>query len=124
MDSVVVNNLKSPGSFSVTNNDNDIHLLRKVLVEKQQGGTWTATDADVRLIATCDETETGTTRLLKRGEKLDVKFWNGWSCDGQCPRPCRANVFLGPGTFRFVVRSEDGKKRFEGPPFELGPESK
>jgi hypothetical protein len=122
MDSVVVHNLNPPGTFSVTNNGNDIRLLRMVLVEKQEGGAWTATDADVRLIATCEETETGPTRLLKRGETLVVKSWNGWSCDGQCPRPCRANIYLGPGTFRFVVRSENGTKRFEGPPFELGQE--
>lgn len=119
---VVVRNLDQPGVFSVTNSGPNIALRRRVVVEKQDAAAWKGTDADVRLIASCDETETGVTRILKRGETLTVKSWNGWSCDGQCPRPCRANVYLGPGTFRFVVVSGDGKKRFEGPPFELGPQ--
>ena len=34
---------------------------------------WRATYADVRLIATCEEKETGTTRLMKHGETLVVK---------------------------------------------------
>jgi hypothetical protein len=119
---VVVRNLETPGSFSVTNTGEDIALRRHVLVEKKDpaSGKWEQTDADVRLIASCDEPESGDTRILKRGETLVVKSWNGWSCDGQCPRPCRANIYLGPGEFRFVVLSADGKQRFEGPSFHLG----
>ena len=123
---VVVRNLETPGAFSVTNEGPDVDLLRRVLVEtlgKAEGtekAAWIATDADVRLIATCEEKETGETRRLARGETLVVKPWNGWSCDGQCPRPCRANIYLGPGEFRFVVLSGDRKQRFEGAPFSLG----
>lgn len=117
---IVIKNLEKPGAFSVTNEGPDIDLERHVVVEKQEGGAWTNTDADVRLIASCEELETGTTRRLARGETLVVKGWDGWSCDGQCPRPCRANLYLGPGTFRFVVQASGGKQRWEGPAFQLG----
>lgn len=118
---VVIQNLQPPGSFSVTNNGPEIALLRSVLVERQAAdGQWESTDADVRLIASCDEAEDGEVRVLKAGETLVVKSWDGWSCDGQCPRPCRANIYLGPGEFRFVVFSADRASRFEGASFHLG----
>lgn len=123
---VVVRNLETPGAFSVSNVGPDLDLRRRVLVEKrerEEGAAkvgWKATDADVRLIASCEEKESGETRLLERGETLVVQRWNGWSCDGQCPRPCRANIYLGPGEFRYVVLSGDGRQRFEGAPFALG----
>jgi len=117
---IVLRNLETPGAFSVTNNGPDIELQRRVVVEKMEGHGWNATDADVRLIATCEEEEIGATRLVKQGETLMVKSWNGWSCNGQCPRPCRANIYLGPGQFRFVVLSGNGKHRFEGAAFTLG----
>lgn len=119
---VVVKNLSQPGAVSVTNHGPDLALRRAVLVEKHESGSWAATDADVRLITSCDEVEKGKSRVLKQGETLLVKSWNGWSCNGQCPRSCRANLYLGPGEFRFVVLSEDGKKRFEGAAFSLGAE--
>lgn len=118
---VAVQNLQPPGSFSVTNNGPEIALLRRVLVERQAAnGQWESTDADVRLIASCDEADEGDVRVLKQGETLVVKSWDGWSCDGQCPRPCRANIYLGPGEFRFVVLTPDRASRFEGASFHLG----
>jgi hypothetical protein len=116
---IVLRNLSAPGAFSVTNNGPDIELQRRVVVEKMEPAGWRATYADVRLIATCEEKETGTTRLMKHGETLVVKSWNGWSCNGQCPRSCRANIFLGPGQFRFVVVSGNSTQRFEGEAFTL-----
>lgn len=124
MQSVVVNNLPKAGAFSVVNKGADIELQRSVVVEKREKNGWTRTEADVRLIGSCTESETGATRLVRRGETLVVVPWNGWSCDGQCPRPCRANIYLGPGEFRFVVMSADRRQRFVGPPFRLGPEPK
>lgn len=117
---VQVTNGKAPGTAVVTNRGPDIALSRKVYVEKHVGGTWTATDAAVRLIAACDDTEVGIARVLRRDETFSLKPWNGWTCGGQCGGSCRANVYLGPGEFRFVVKSADGKQRFEGPAFVLG----
>ena len=114
---VLVKNLDRPGAVSIVNQGPDITLGRKLIVEKHVGAKWTQVDADVRLINSCSETETGANRVLHRGETLELKAWNGWSCDGQCGRSCRANVYLGPGEFRLVVVSANGKQRFEGPGF-------
>ncbi|MEO7362514.1 MAG: hypothetical protein ABI120_19445 [Gemmatimonadaceae bacterium] len=117
---VQVTNGTTSGSAVVTNRGPDIALGRTVTVEKHVGSTWTATDAAVRLIAACEEVAATTERVLHRGETLSLKPWNGWTCGGQCGGSCRANVYLGPGEFRFVVVSANGKQRFEGPAFLLG----
>jgi hypothetical protein len=119
-----VKNLAAPGASSIANPGPDVALNRRVTVEKHAGANWVATDADVRLIASCDELETATERVLRSGETLTLKPWNGWTCDGQCAGSCRANVYLGPGEFRFVIVSANGKQRFEGPAFALGAEAK
>lgn len=117
---VQVTNGNAPGAAVITNRGPDIALSRTLSVEKHVGATWTATEAAVRLIAACDDTEVGIARVIRRGETFTLKPWNGWTCGGQCGASCRANVYLGPGEFRFVVKSADGKQRFEGPAFVLG----
>jgi hypothetical protein len=118
---VSVRNLAALGSFSVTNHGPQVALLRRVVVEfHDDGGDWERVDADVRLIADCAETAEGEERVFPPGETLTVAPWAGWSCDGQCPKPCRANAYLGPGEFRFVVLTADRGRRFEGAGFPLG----
>lgn len=46
--------------------------------------------------------------------------WTGMTCGSQCPTGCRANVPVGPGTFRFVVSSCDRKTTYPSPEFEFG----
>ena len=109
--------------FVVKNSGNaSIDLRRKVLVERQEGASWVETAAEVYLIASCAEKDLAVPLHLHPGQELVVVSWNGWGCDGQCPRPCRANYYLGPGEFRFVVFTADGKQRYTGPQFSLGPE--
>jgi len=109
--------------FVVKNTGNGpVDLRRKVLVERQDGGSWVETPAEVYLIASCAEKDLQAPLHLGQGQELVVVPWNGWGCDGQCPRPCRANYYLGPGDFRFVVFTTDGKQRFDGPAFKLGAE--
>ena len=99
-----------------------VELRRKVLVERKEGASWLETAAEVYLIASCAEKDLHSPLHLGPGDELVMAPWNGWGCDGQCPRPCRANYYLGPGAFRFVVFTADGKKRFDGPEFALGAE--
>lgn len=109
--------------FVVKNTGNGaVDLRRKVLVERKENGSWVETAAEVYLIASCAEKDLESPLHLGAGQELVVLPWNGWGCDGQCPRPCRANYYLGPGDFRFVVFSADGKHRFDGPVFKLGAE--
>jgi hypothetical protein len=122
-EAVVVSNGESPGAFSVANRGGDISLSRSVLVERSVAGEWAAAEANIRLIVSCNDLSTESPLVLQRGETFTALPWNGWSCGGQCPEPCRANIYLGPGNFRFVVHSADETRRFEGPPFSLGAES-
>ncbi len=121
---VKVDNGEHPGQFSVTNaGSTPIDLSRKVTVERAEAGKWIETAALVNLVASCEEKNLATTpRRFAAGEELKVAPWNGWGCNGQCPRACRSNYYLGPGRFRFVVRTADHMHRFEGAAFTLGPE--
>ena len=115
-------NGSQPGHFSVENPGSaPVDLLRKVLVERLDGKVWVETASIVNLVAACTEKET-TPRRIAPGATLHVAPWNGWGCNGQCPRACRSNYYIGPGEFRFVVFTSDRKQRFEGPAFALGPE--
>jgi len=116
---VVLENGAKPGQLSVTNRGpGSVDLLRKVTVEIRQDGKWGATPAEVALVASCGEKSTAPVHL-NTGQTLQVAPWDGWGCNGQCPRSCRANYYLGPGEFRFVVWTADQKTRFEGQPFRL-----
>ena len=109
-----------PGQFSVTNHGpGSVDLLRKVTVEKLETGKWLVTEAEVYLVASCSEKAATPGVRLTSGQTFAAAPWDGKTCDGQCPRSCRANIYLGPGEFRFVVWTADHKTRFEAPSFHL-----
>jgi hypothetical protein len=117
---ISVENGTHPGEFAVTNHGTGpVDLLRKVTVEVRGAGKWAATDADVSLVASCSDKSATSSVTLASRQTLKVAPWNGMTCDGQCPRSCRANVSLGPGEFRFVVWTADRKTRFEGLSFHM-----
>lgn len=116
---ITVDNGAVAGQVSVTNHGpGPVNLAEEVIVESLESGKWITTAARVFLVSDCDE-KVGTSVRLDAGQTLRVVAWNGQTCDGQCPRACRANVYLGPGEFRFVVHSVDGKVRIEGAMFRL-----
>jgi hypothetical protein len=118
---VTVDNGAAPGEFSVTNHGSAaVVLAGQVVVEMMESGKWVASPALVYLIPDCSTKVEVESVRLEAGKTLTVARWNGESCSGQCPRACRANAYLGPGEFRFVVRTADGKQRFAGAAFRLG----
>jgi hypothetical protein len=117
---VSVENGARPGQFGVVNHGpGPVDLLRKVTVEQLETGKWVVTEAEVFLIGNCREKAEVSSVRLTSGQKLTVAPWNGKTCDGQCARSCRANIYLGPGEFRFVLWTADHQTRFEGPSFRL-----
>jgi len=117
---MVVRNLALPGAFEVENLGPDIDLAWAVSLERETKGAWTAEVTDLTLIEHCGQAlPTAGCLRLAHGAKLHPVRWNGLSCGSQCPANCRANVFLGPGRFRFVVSQCDGKRTFPGPAFEM-----
>jgi hypothetical protein len=93
-----------------------IDLSREVIVERSgDAGTALA----IQLIDACGAQDAGTCVSIPARTTFTPVAWTGMSCNSQCPRPCRANVYLGPGTFRFVVRTCDGRRHWESAWFSL-----
>ena len=118
-DGIVVRNLDRAGAFEVRNSGPDTELALEVTVQQQQNAEWSDAVTDLTLIEKCGETPAGNHVLLRHGATLRPAPWNGLSCGSQCPASCRANVYLGPGRFRFVVSTSGGRRRFYGPSFDL-----
>jgi hypothetical protein len=116
---VLVRNLSRPGSFEVENLGPDIELAWAVAVHRHLQGEWSDEVTDLTLIQKCGQTPPAGCVPLAHGAKLRPVRWNGLTCGSQCAATCRANLYLGPGQFRFVVSSCDGKHKFPGPAFEM-----
>ncbi len=118
--SAEVRNLESPGAFEVVNRGGAMDLAWEVEVEKAVDGEWRPIVVEqLELVERCGESKNSPCRTLEKGAVLRPVPWTGYSCSSQCNEACRANVYYGPGRFRFVVWDCPKRQRFEGPPFEL-----
>ena len=118
---VEVLNGSSPGSVEIRALGT-VDLNSELFVERQlddgsfeplRGPTNT-----MRLITFCGQPVGSCVRIDERG--LRPVPWSGFSCIWQCPpEACGKNSWWGGGRFRFVVKSCDGKSRFEGQVFKL-----
>lgn len=115
---IVVTNLPQPGAVEIANHGPDVELSTKLLVQREYKGEWRDETTDCRLIERCGDSPGACRRVVHNGILRPVP-WNGLICASQCSAGCRANLYLGPGKFRFVVESCDGKSRAFGPPFEM-----
>jgi hypothetical protein len=116
---VVVRNLSLPGAFEVENRGPDIELAWAVTLQRQLKGHWSDEVTDLTLSEKCGASPRAGCVPLLHGAKLAPVRWNGLTCGSQCAATCRANIYLGPGRFRFVVSSCDGKRKFFGAAFEM-----
>ena len=120
----MVRNLFPAGSFEIENQGPDIELTWAVAIQRYADGQWTDAVTDLTLAKACGRgPESGCVRLA-HSAKIRPERWNGLTCGSQCPAPCRANVYLGPGRFRFVVSSCDRRHQFMGPAFGMPAEGK
>jgi len=74
--------------------------------------------AGYRLVESCDGAAPARCVDLAAGGALRPVPFQGFDCAAQCNRSCRANTWVGPGTFRFVVSTCDGA-RAASPTFTL-----
>jgi len=117
---VIISNLAAPGGFELRNDGAaEVSLLRQVTVERSSGDRWERVPVSLELIENCGETSTGRCVRLAANAVLRPAPWNGYTCAPQCPGSCRANVYLGPGKFRVVATTCDGRRQFKGPAFML-----
>jgi len=117
---VEIRNGPNPGSFELRANG-VIELDPELIVERQLGdGSFQPVQnldlGSMKLVTSCTQRVDKCVRVDERG--LRPLAWSGMSCSSQCNHTCDKNVRL-YGWYRFVVRSCDGKTRFEGPVFEL-----
>lgn len=117
--SVVVRNLSLPGAFEVENRGPDTELAVSVTIQRDLKGEWSNEVTDLTLVQRCGQSPPAGRVILPHDAKLRPVRWNGLTCGSQCSATCRANLYLGPGRFRFVVSSYDGKHKFPGPAFEM-----
>lgn len=110
-----------PGGLRIENVGPTISLASKVTVERFRDGKWIVTPVRFELIDKCITADTPPCRELAAGASFVPKRWNGYTCSGQCVRSCRSNNYAGPGRFRFVVVTCDGKGRVTGPEFTMAP---
>ena len=122
--SVPLQNLPKAGAFLVRNDGAAaVRLDPEVLLERRADGGWIAQPIGLRLDPGA-VAAAGKCVALAAGAELRPPAWNGFSCAPQVPGPCRANIYMGPGTFRFVARDCGRKRRFTGEPFVLPAEAK
>ncbi len=123
---VVVVNGATPGSFSIqVGLVGAVELSTYVEIQREvDGGFVPSGVTDVVLTTACDPDlalrggrSLARCTTLPGGTTLTPPPFTGMGCASQCNMVCHWNAPVTPGTFRFVVTSCDGKRRFEGPAF-------
>jgi hypothetical protein len=116
---VVVTSERDPGSLRLHNNGPSISLASRIIVERWRDGRWIETPVRMNLVEKCSLDDPPACLTLPAGTTMTPVPWRGNNCSGQCPYSCRSNQYVGPGQFRFVVKSCDGTRAFSGPEFVL-----
>jgi hypothetical protein len=120
-----VRNLAQPGAFAVEASPSGASFEKQGRIEAQTAAGWETVFDEFTLVEAC-----GAVAMLPAcvtlapGAVLRPVPWNGYTCYGQCPRPCKSNVYRPPGTFRLVLTVCGGGAQVMGAPFFMGPRAK
>jgi hypothetical protein len=112
-----VRNLDKPGAFAI---EGGVSLRNRAAIEQQTKAGWRPVFEEFYLTEDC----AAAARLpacvtLKPGETLRPVRWTGFTCQGQCSRSCKKNIYRPPGTFRLTLTTCDGAQ-LSGAPFHMG----
>lgn len=120
---------REPGSLVITNHGPaQVTIARAIAVEWRNGANWKPVETEFNAVASCPWMRPRARTLaaaptssvsLPPGGSLRVAPWLGYTCLGQCETACAANIYLGPGAFRFVATVQPGGARVTGPAFAL-----
>jgi len=121
-----VRNLAQPGAFAIESSSPSGALFEKQgRIEQQTAAGWETVFDEFYLVKNCGAVATLPACVtLTPGAALRPVPWNGYTCYGQCPRPCKGNVYRPPGTFRLVLTACGGGAPVVGAPFFMGARAK
>lgn len=109
-----------PGSLRISNVGPDaVTVERSIIVEYSSGGGWRPLRTEFNVVSTCSRRAPDAAVVISRAVSLNLVPWRGYSCSGQCQGACRANIYFGPGPFRFVLTVLPDRHRVAGPPFTM-----
>ena len=119
-----VHNLERPGAFVIEGAPSGISLEKRGRIEQQTADGWRPVFEEFYLGEHCSAIATLPQCVaLAPGEALRPVRWTGFTCSGQCPRPCKRNIYRPPGTFRLTLTKCTGAQ-VSSEPFYMGPEGK
>lgn len=120
-----VRNLAQPGAFAVEASPSGASFEKQGRIEQRTAAGWETVFDEFTLIEDCGAAAALPACVtLAPGAALRPVPWNGYTCYGQCPRPCKSNVYRPPGTFRLVLTVCGGGAQVMGTPFFMGPRVK
>jgi hypothetical protein len=96
-----------------------VGILPAIAVQKKESASWIAILTEFNAVSSCTASGPPDTVEIAAGATLTLVPWKGYSCSGQCVLACRANVYYGHGTFRFVVTRIPGMQTDTSPEFTL-----
>ncbi|MFL5052228.1 MAG: hypothetical protein ACJ8D4_19145 [Xanthobacteraceae bacterium] len=115
-----IRNLAQPGAFAIDASPSGASFAKQGRIEQQTARGWEPVFEEFRLVEDCGAVATLPACVtLAPGASLRPVPWTGYTCRGQCPRPCKGNVYRPPGTFRLVLPLCGGGA-VTGPPFHMG----
>ena len=119
-----IRNLAQPGAFAIEASPSGASFIKQGRIEQQTARGWEPVFEEFRLVEDCGAVATLPACVtLAPGASLRPVPWTGYTCRGQCPRPCKGNVYRPPGTFRLVLPVCGGGE-VTGPPFHMGARAK
>jgi hypothetical protein len=118
-----IRNLAQPGAFAIGASPSGDSFAKLGRIEQQTAAGWKPVFREFRLVEDCDAVATQACVSLAPGAVLKPVPWTGYTCEGQCPRPCKRNIYRPPGTFRLVLPLCGGGE-VAGPPFHIGARAK
>ncbi len=116
-----------PGSLTIANRGTaPVTIARAIGVERRDRDGWTAVHTEFNAVSSCPipgrpVLAPKAVVSIPAGGSLKVVPWQGYTCSGQCENACMADVYLGPGTFRFVATALPMRERVPGSNFAMPP---
>ena len=108
-----------PGELEILNSGKGaVSILSAITIEQRGGAVWKPIATSIQAIQSCPAAGQEC-QSVPEGARWKIAAWSGFSCAAQCPEPCRANNYYGPGEFRFLVRSCDRRSSWTSGTFRL-----